>query len=73
MTDQDTMTQCELRDGHRQHMAWIPRRFARRGAVLVIDSLPGRWTVTATYASRTVQDASERRRDHARQRDFSDA
>lgn len=73
MTDHDIMTQCDLRDGPRQHVAWIPRRFARRGAVLLIDSLPGRWTVTAAYASRTVRDASERSRDHARQRDFSDA
>lgn len=58
MTDHDIMTQCDLRDGSRQHVAWIPRRFARRGAVLLIDSLPGRWTVTAAYA---------------RHRDFSDA
>ncbi len=73
MSAPETVTQCELRDGDRLHVAWLPSRHARRGAVLRIDSVPGRWVVVATYSTQPLHDVSERSRDHARQREFSDA
>jgi hypothetical protein len=72
-SDKETMVQCELHAGDRIHTAWIPKRFAVKGKRLIIDTMPGDWTVFATYATMELSEAHERSQDYAKHRDFSDA
>lgn len=43
--------QCELKNGQRVQVAWIPLRFAKIGAMLRIGEEEG-WMVTSAYATR---------------------
>lgn len=69
----DTVTQCMLSCGVRRHVAYIPTRFAHVGQLVTIDCMSGLWRVDATYTTLPISTAIERSRDHARQRDYSDA
>lgn len=73
MTEKETVVQCDLRDGDRLYVAWIPKRFAVKGKRLAIDGMPGDWVVAALYASLDIKEANERSQDHAHHREFSDA
>lgn len=58
-------TQCLLRNGSRQHTAWIPSKLARIGRSLCIHGQEG-WRVSETYAteSEEVVKSYERSYDH---------
>jgi hypothetical protein len=69
----NTVTQCMLSCGAYRHVAYIPTQFAKVGQLITIEGMPGLWRVDATYTTLPTSTAVERSRDHARQRDYSDA
>ena len=53
MSQDDEYTQVDLRDDNRCYTVWVPRKFGHIGRVLRVDSHPGRWVVSAVYATKT--------------------
>jgi hypothetical protein len=71
--DRDTVTQCELVSGRLHHIAYIPQSMARlNNTGLIIDNMPGTWTVVNVYTTMSTAEANERSRDYTKQRDCSD-
>lgn len=58
----ESYTQCELRQGDKVHIAFIPTTFAKKGRVVTIDDLEGDWTVTQAYSKITREQADEQRK-----------
>ena len=62
--------------GTRQHVAWIPEKFARLDKIMRIkndlDEWEDGWRVIETWGTRTAADVERHERDWARQRLASD-
>ena len=69
----EMMTQCELHCGAKVLVTWIDHAAARRGVELTLKDLEGRWVVRQVFATLPADEVRERSRDHARQREASDA
>lgn len=57
--------QCDMKnETWHIHTAWIPKRFAKVNKKILIDSLPGLWTVMACWESREASYVEELSRDY---------
>lgn len=67
MSKSETYTQCILRKGAQEHVAWIPTEFAS-----VHSTLRDGWKVMATYVTKHKDYVLTKSRDYLNQREASD-
>jgi hypothetical protein len=67
----ETYTQCRLRRGAVEQVAWIPSSFAVHGKYVRIRDVDG-WRVTSVGAEQSAEYRREHERDFRHQREASD-
>lgn len=65
-------TQCRLRCGDIEHVAWIPAKHARKGKIVTLKTEGGQWEVMEVWGSRPTDDVVSHERDYLKQRAASD-
>ena len=68
----DMHSQCRLRCGTVEHIAWIPAKLARKGKVVTLKTYEGDWEVVEVWGSRPTDDVVAHERDYLKQRAASD-
>ena len=72
MAKTENVVQCKMQSGKHWYTAWIPQKFAVRGKLLTIDTMPGHWLVIDVYSSMEIGEANDRSQDFAHHREFTD-